>query len=551
MVVLFTTGIQIVMVVLFPNGGSTTLVARGVAASIGVLFKQPLLLFLRSEDSEAKRATVLVMDDSSSQEENLTEAGRLDRSGLNPSEHTEHHTEEHEQQNQMFRAMNEHSTSSSEPGPAPGAMEFGAGEDYATFEYPKLDKFGSGMVTEEDQQIDQVAFFYANPYYYKRRDELIAVDMFDAASERESIESTARSLDIDVQSAVLTASALDDFLSKSNKRNLLLVLSMHGEKTFCGFECSNQIGEYVSIPCQKLKETIKAHQEKISIVILSSCNSSFIGDQVVNAGVEHVVACNGILGDGMHFEEAFIRNLLGESTCTTVELAFKKANEELVDTTAKFRLLPETESHNIPVHKEKIDSNAMQQHTSQPNLNHPRPSHPFLGRHIEQNKLIKAATSGLERVVAVTGLQGAGKTELVKVACQYLYDRNHFDSLKWDEIAWFDYKQQADFANTHPMAKAFVALFDAIGDNQLSETQFWDDDRTGENIGAISAHFHEKKALVVLNFEDLEYENDSGARKAVLLIHELTPKLNSMKIVLIYHDHIYLDLSKVAYTTIS
>jgi hypothetical protein len=74
---------------------------------------------------------------------------------------------------------------------------------------------------------------------------------------------------------------------------------------------------------------------------------------------------------------------------------------------------------------------------------------------------------------------------------------------------------------------------------------------TGENIGAILKHFDKKKTLVVLNFEDLEYENDSGARKALLLTQKLTAKLNNMKIVLIYHDHIHLDLSQVAHTTIS
>jgi hypothetical protein len=358
---------------------------------------------------------------------------------------------------------------------------------------------------------------------------------------------------------VFTSDSLRDVLCSATAQVLHLVCG--GNSDYLGIEDTNKIASMRPFTKADVLQWFALNTGNLSIVFAPS----FVADTLILADVPHILSFPpAAVSSGSYctFVKAFYQRFMEEQPLL-VAFEFGKQvvhNKHGKKEAEAFELLPVGGNHGVfaILQKDTLGNNAREQvnlfrsGNVKSSIFHPDKTPECIpGYQLVQYDLIQSIMSKQSKVVAVTGLQGAGKTELVMVSCQYLYDRNHFDSLRWDEIAWFDYKQHEDFANTHPMAKAFVALFDAIGDNQLSETQFWDDDRTGENIGAISAHFHEKKALVVLNFEDLEYENDSGARKAVLLIHELTPKLNSMKIVLIYHDHIYLDLSKVAYTTIS
>lgn len=206
-----------------------------------------------------------------------------------------------------------------------------------------------------------------------------------------------------------------------------LHFSGHGHESHLNFEDGRSGLQLVNV--DTLKSLLSAGGLRLDFVFVSACHSKSTGQAFVDAGVKHVVCVKieAIIQDSsaMAFTRAFYLALLSGQTVKHSFLIAKealKASPCIADSVLegeKFVLLPENDSHDVPIF---VSSHVSEWITpSNGNAHIPSPPPDFEGREVDMHRIISTLLS--RRLVSVVGAVGQGKSSLTAAVVTYINDR--------------------------------------------------------------------------------------------------------------------------------
>jgi hypothetical protein len=217
----------------------------------------------------------------------------------------------------------------------------------------------------------------------------------------------------------------------------------------------------------------------------------------------------------VEFEKAFYRNL---ACGKQLQQAFDIACHEILvcprilpqhrhEEVKKFCLLPTDANHNVPIffqRQQKMSSPRRKQQS----ISFPPSPHAYVGRELEQNRVLQALRQS--RLVRVSGLKGVGKSALIKACCHYLNDRLHI--LDFHEIIWVPYQENDQKVTPFDHIKEVFQLIQA--EECVSFLA-----RARDSISKIVEYLHFRKTLLVIDAKDIKL--DHGITNLSMFVEEL------------------------------
>jgi hypothetical protein len=295
---------------------------------------------------------------------------------------------------------------------------------------------------EEALSGDQIflsVLFSAPLAWQDTRNQLHPIQTLDYAGEREALVQVFHEAkrDVGLRFDFATTEALRTVVTLGCKA---LHFSGHGHPHCLNFEDGRSGLQFITI--EQLSELCKAGDLKLEFVFVSACYSSKAAEAFVQAGVQHVVcvSVDAQLLDAaaMAFTRAFYLALL---VGHTVRHSFDLGKQAVATSPyvpngsaegSKFLLLPETNSHDLPIFTAKTIRKWPPAHhghrgITTDSIEHsylPRPPEDFEGREIDMHHVIKILLN--RRLVSVVGEPGVGKSAVAVGSCCYMWERKHF-----------------------------------------------------------------------------------------------------------------------------
>jgi hypothetical protein len=303
---------------------------------------------------------------------------------------------------------------------------------------------------DDDDQVEEAVFgdhdevflsvlFSAPLAWQDTRNHLHPIQTLDYAGEREALVQVFHEAkrDVGLRFDFATTEALRTVVTLGCKA---LHFSGHGHPHCLNFEDGRSGLQFITI--EQLSELCKAGDLKLEFVFVSACYSSKAAEAFVQAGVQHVVcvSVDAQLLDAaaMAFTRAFYLALL---VGHTVRHSFDLGKQAVATSPyvpngsaegSKFLLLPETNSHDIPIFTAKTIRKWPPSHhghrgITTDSIEHsylPRPPEDFEGREIDMHHVIKILLN--RRLVSVVGEPGVGKSAVAVGSCCYMWERKHF-----------------------------------------------------------------------------------------------------------------------------
>jgi hypothetical protein len=414
----------------------------------------------------------------------------------------------------------------------------------------------------EPLEIQGIYVLQGVPLFFKGvNGELRELQMLDYKMERQQLTQVVKESSrnkVDTIFDFLTVEAFDNFFSK--QKGMVLHISAHGMQRSGGrpsclaFEDERVIGQAKLFQMKDVAKWIVARAKDVKLVFIASCHSEILGQAMIGAGVKHVVCCahNEEIQDTVEidFESAFYKSLVCGDEDLTLQDVYDNAlmvvkemhGEEHAN---KFRLLPQTNDptrHHVSVNiLSKCQDRtqlSMNDRSKGPPLFPPPPSL-YQSRPTEQHDVIMAILHS--SFVSVRGEAGTGKTGLVNAVCPYIYERLHFNYLRFKitEIVWCPYDKrpdmilpwiQGDHSHYHHIQK----IFDVIRNDEVSVDQFSQGTYSEYHfIGSLKRFLHERKVLLVIDAKELWL--DSEAEKMKILTKILLSDAENIKILVIHN----------------
>ena len=223
----------------------------------------------------------------------------------------------------------------------------------------------------------------------------------------------------------------------------------------------------------------------------------------------------------MEFEKTFYRNLAcGKTLLQAFEIARQEilvspriATEHRWEESQKFCLLPKNGvDHDVPIFFQRKYTPSHKKHYAPPNHFLPPPPDVFVGRELDQFRIIQAIRDS--RLVRISGPKGVGKSSLVKACCQYLKDRLHI--IDFTEIIWIAHSSNNHHHSGHNLerrgsadktTKTLVTLMDHVHYvyQMVLEEEFVSPlycgflSRAADSISKIIDHLHFRRPILVID----------------------------------------------------
>ena len=227
----------------------------------------------------------------------------------------------------------------------------------------------------------------------------------------------------------------------------------------------------------------------------------------------------------MEFEKTFYRNLAcGKTLLQAFEIARQEilvspriATEHRWEESQKFCLLPKNGvDHDVPIFFQRKYTPSHKKHYAPPNHFLPPPPDVFVGRELDQFRIIQAIRDS--RLVRISGPKGVGKSSLVKACCQYLKDRLHI--IDFTEIIWIPQGNNnhhhhnierrgcnIERRGTEETMKKAVTLMDYLYDvyQMIIEEEYVSPlyggflSKAADSIAKIIDHLHYRKPILVID----------------------------------------------------
>ena len=205
----------------------------------------------------------------------------------------------------------------------------------------------------------------------------------------------------------------------------------------------NGFGYLQALTVESLRKIVSSSNvdNKVQVVVISSCNAQYIADAFILVGVPHVVSLQRepIFRDDGPIN--FMRGLYsllksGNTLLEAFNAGIERSTEaSTFDFRGSYKLLPETSDHNVKVFFKKpppkMDNIPLPVGTINTCLL-PRFPNQFFGREVDMYEISESLR--VDDVVRVGGVPGSGKKSLLTVLSRYILDRP--SSFQIDNIYW-------------------------------------------------------------------------------------------------------------------
>ena len=264
-------------------------------------------------------------------------------------------------------------------------------------------------------------FLFASPLVRLNGQEMMPLNMKSQINQIEkSIMNSNKQIYFKVNFA--TESNLVDEISQSP---VILHYSGHSDRDYLAFEDNG--GRMKPLKCDDIYKIFSSGNVKVFVVILDSCKSENIGNALIAAGVEHVIATKNVeINDeeSKKFTSLFHKELLEDKK--TIREAFDLANNN----SERFLLLPTDGNHDVTVFSDCPDGEYEKDDDNDLSFNgcNTVPID-FVGRNVEIQLIYHYFRERKSRWVTINGEKGMGKTVLASRACEYMNERKLFDAI--------------------------------------------------------------------------------------------------------------------------